>query len=261
MRKNCFNYLVVVGCLILLSGCVQTFQYDHKTGKMTEAPSNSVVIVKNFADERAVVMNNTNDVWVGGIPLLPFGWGDFAQPENGSYFLGLSSYDFEPGIDFAKAAEKSLKESGLFKKVFYADTFTDYQNARYVFTGLIYSTNYSEKIITYGISVFSPALWVLGLPDGVTGNELKIRFLLKDSKTGKIVWSYLFDEKTTAAQWFYLWNRNFDGYSEMMFKAMSDAIKNLYQYMDNNKSSFSSIEHSGMHRVVSTNKNNLIWHG
>ncbi|HJO92163.1 MAG TPA: hypothetical protein QF753_02075 [Victivallales bacterium] len=226
------KYLILIGtvcCMLMLSGCVETFNYTGNLKKIVPAPYNSVVVVKNFIDERPIVLND-NLVWTGCIPLMPFGWGDFAHPEDGSYLIGTSSFDFKPTIDLAQAAETSLKKSGMFKHVYYADKYTDFKNADYIFTGIIYSTNYGEKVLTYGTSIASPVLWAIGLPDGVTNNELKIRFLVKDAKTDKILWSYLVDERDSGVQWIY-WNDSFKGYPSMMHNAMKKALNNLNQFI------------------------------
>jgi hypothetical protein len=240
MKRACLVFLGAACVMLMLSGCVETFNYSSNMKKISLKPCNSVVVVKSFIDERPIVLNDMNALWAGVIPLFPFGWGDFAHPENGSYLIGTSSFDFKPTTELAQAAETSLTHSGLFKNVYYAGKYTDFKSAKYIFTGIIYSTNYGEKILTYCISALSPALWVIGLPDSVTNNELKIRFILKNAKTDKIVWSYLVDQKTSSVQWIYRTD-NFQGYSTMMNKSMKEALNNLEQYINSNPDNLGSI--------------------
>ena len=226
----------VLAVLLSLTGCISTYDSDMNIKKISNTPKKAVVAVNNFQDERQTILSDKDSVWAAGIPFMPFGWGTFYHPEKGSYFLGTSSFDFHPDVDFAKSAECALNKSGLFTSAYYADKYTGTKTADYIFTGNIYSTMYKEKLITYGVSVLSPALWALGLPNGTTQNGVKIRFILKDAKTDKIVWSYMVGKNEGSIQWIYLWDRNFQDYSNVMSDVLSEALQNLSAFMNNNSS-------------------------
>ena len=247
MKKNgsCLYKSIIIGVIsavTLLSGCVETFNYkvDSESAKIKATPFSSSIVVKNFADERTIMANDTNNTWLAALPLVPLGWGNFSRPEKGLYFFGTTSLNFKPSIDLAKATADSMKHSGLFENVYYADEFTNFKNANYILTGIIYSTNYNEKIISYGLSVGSPILWILGLPSGTTTNQLKLRFLLKNAKTDKIVWSYMMNKEANTTQWIYSSGAEFKNYVPITKKGVNEALRNLSKFMNSNPDMFTS---------------------
>jgi hypothetical protein len=84
-----------------------------------------------------------------------------AGEESGARHIDSAAWQFRPAEDFARAAAADLQASGLFKEAYFAERPSD---AYLVVTGNIRSTNYSG-------SVYSPLLWLFGLPAASVENN------------------------------------------------------------------------------------------
>ena len=118
---------------------------------------------------------------------MPFGWGEYDRPDAARMFNTINEFEFNPAEDLAKAAATSLKKSGLFQDAFF--TFGgEKDKAQLSLDGEIQSTEYTGSLWTYGLSVFGPDLWLIGLPAGRSHNRLTLCLRLRDVQSGQVVW-------------------------------------------------------------------------
>jgi hypothetical protein len=128
--------------------------------------------------------------------------------------------------DLAKAAVRSFEVSGLFDRVYF--TFGgEAENADLVLQGVARRTQYHGKIISYGLSVWGPALWFIGLPAGTSTNRLEIALSLTNQER-KEVWSYTFsgDESITQGL-YYNWGNDALNFAALMETGMNRALRDL----------------------------------
>jgi hypothetical protein len=228
--KNSLIFLSVVLISASLSGCMGTFKYKVPPNTPTSAIQYDYnVAVEPFKDERPKI--GSNKMFFSWIPGVPFGWGYYNIPEDGKAYLSIQSFKFYPTAELAKAAEKSLKYSGIFKKIYFAQGYIS-KKPDYIFTGIIKSTLYKEKIFTYCFSFLGSLFWLVGAPDGWTENQLKIQFILKSVKENKIIWTYTVKKSKDRVTWFYYQGQDVKNYVPVMQKCMQEAIANLEVFMD-----------------------------
>ncbi len=166
------------------------------------------------------------------IPFMPFGYVEKEQPELSEDFVSLERFHFDVQNDLAAAAFASLKSSNLFSEVKRANTAAQAADADYIWRGSVTSTFYRGRIFTYGISVFSPILWVVGIPDGSSTNELGVKFELVDRASGNVVWEYNYLNSDYLNHWLYARvGKDASLYPQLMKQAMNGALYDLSKKM------------------------------
>ena len=170
------------------------------------------IVVLPFEDARPNENHNLYGLYV--IPLMPFGWQTLNTPEGIQMHTTSGMWlNYKPTEDFPKALAEDLRSTG-----FFTDAFFDYrrENSDYAVEGKILSTKYIGRLITYGLSVYGPDLWLIGFPAAWTENDLSLDLRLVDSKTGKALFSqtYTADPQKTLS-WIYAIRNDFN-YAEML---------------------------------------------
>ena len=215
--------LVVVGCN---TQAKWTYPLDP-TGLYRSGVSGSrlEVAVLPFQESRPVV-NRSATFLLYLIPLVPYGWVTYERPEAARMFNTIGSYEFQLDEDLAKAAVRSLDVSGLFDRVYF--TFGgEAENADLVLQGVARRTQYHGKIISYGLSVWGPMLWFIGLPAGTSTNRFEITLSLTNHQREE-VWSYTFsgDESITQGL-YYNWGNDALNFAALMETGMNRALQDL----------------------------------
>lgn len=231
MKHTCLRLALGLSVCLTIAGCGSTarFTYPDKMNALvniSQTPLNpQKVAVLPFEDFR----NDENLVATMSlyyVPLSPFGYTECERPETGSRFVSISDFSFNPSEDLAKAAALSLKRSNLFSDAYF--TFGgDRNNADLTLEGQIVSTYYKGRLLSYGCSIYSCYLWVLGAPSGTSLNRLTLRLALKD-KTGRTLWERQVEGEDYITQWIYA-RRGQDVklYAPLMRQAMNDAINDM----------------------------------
>jgi hypothetical protein len=166
------------------------------------------------------------------IPFMPFGYVEKEQPELSEDFVSMERFHFDVQNDLAAAAFASLKSSNLFSEVKRANNAAQAADADYIWRGSVTSTFYRGRIFTYGISVFSPILWVVGIPDGSSTNELGVKFELVDRASGNVVWEYNYLNSDYLNHWLYARvGKDTSLYPQLMKQAMNGALYDLSKKM------------------------------
>ena len=138
MRKTNMFIGVLILCFVF-NGCASQrgWRYSAESKVIREPLVNKTVAVPPFKDARPD--ENNNAIMMYMIPLVPFGWCDYSNPEGGGMKLNSSPlWLFKPSEDLAKAAAEELEASGLFKEAFFTQRATE---GDLVFSGIINSTH------------------------------------------------------------------------------------------------------------------------
>ncbi len=222
-NKQRVCYCLVCICVLLTTGCAsrKTWVYRSEPESISPAVIDKSVAVPPFSDQR--LNENSNMAAMYLIPLMPFGWQTYNTPEGGQIHMNSGIWFWKPNEDIAKAAAEELNASHIFKEAFF--TFRE-SDAPLILKGTIKSTKYNGKVLTYGLSVYGPCLWLVGLPGTVINNELMLSFKLVDKTKNTVLWEKEYQEKTDHWSWIYYMQSDFE-YPALLKKIMTNVINDI----------------------------------
>lgn len=209
MRKSLYTIFSLVIFLVLISGCASQRSWVYRPNIYCQGPTicSKTAVVLPFIDERKNI--NKNRIALNLIPLMPFGWADYNIPEGQQMHLCSGIWmNYKPTEDFAKALAQELENAHVF-----SDTYFDFRkrDSDIVIKGEILSTKYKEKMITYGLSVYGPLLWLIGLPSGTASNELSLRLTCLDENSNRILFSREYSApRYSKVSWIYAVKNDFN---------------------------------------------------
>lgn len=224
--------------LLLIAGCTNIATFDDSATprpmvRFPAAPEAKSVTVLPFLDRRGgrnFEQSGSGSLYLGLLPLLPFGYVNTPYPESNDDFVSIGRFHFAPVQDLATASALSLKASNLFSRVEEARSPMEAETD-YIWQGTVTRTDYSGAMLSYGITYFaSPVLWVLGAPEGVSTNRLGVVFALSNRKTGEVVWRYAFEGEESLVHWIYARvGKDVSLFPGLMRRAMNEALVNLHE--------------------------------
>lgn len=224
--------IVLVSLTALVTGCGTTAKFvypadGHNLVRFSAGPTyQRRVAVTPFEDMRGD-RNVASTYFLYLIPLMPFGYGEYERPDAARMFNTINEFDFDASEDLAKAAAFSLKKSGLFTDAFFTYG-GDKDKADLLLEGEMLSTTYRGTLWTYGLSVYGPLLWFLGLPAGTSNNDLKLWLKVTDLTTGNRVWEKNYEVNHKIVQGlYYRFGHDVKGYSYLMQEIMNDVINDI----------------------------------
>jgi hypothetical protein len=202
----------------------QLVRFSERTpGKLTAA-------VTPFEDERGN-HNVESKILLYLIPLMPYGETYLERPDAARVFHSVTEFHFNASEDLAKAAATSLRRSGLFKEAYFSYG-GDLDKADVIFRGAVKSTTYKGKVFSYGLSVWGPALWVIGLPSGVSTNYLSFTLAAYRRAERTPFWEYAFDQTRRQVHGLYYYlGHDVRGYASLMETAMNAALTDFVQQL------------------------------
>jgi len=246
--KSLSLFAAALATALLVTGCANSslFNYNASNGAMhafAERGSGTASIsVLPFKDQRNMgtglsytttqgdtyPQGDNGSLWLGMIPLMPFGFVHRQYPEKTTNFVTLNHFKFSPKNDLAKGAALSLEASRLFSKVVPVNTI-EQAETDYIWTGTVTNSQYSGSCLSYCVTyLVSPVFWILGLPSGVSQNELWLEFNLIERATGNTVWSYNFKGHDSKIHWIYSRpGQDASMYASLMKLGMNMALSNL----------------------------------
>jgi hypothetical protein len=228
MRK----IISIILAVAFIGGCAYPakFAYPPNEGilaRVSEDPKYGFRVAVLPFEEMRGDRNSTKTFWICFLPLAPFGSVHYERPETARLFNGVSAFEFDVSRDLAQAAAESLKESGLFSQVHFAQG-GEKEHADLILSGRVKSTRYRGRTYTYCVSAAAPALWVLGLPVGDSTDELEFTLTLEDRGTGKRIWECRSRSSKRITQGlYYRWGDDVKGYAELMERAMNEVVEKL----------------------------------
>jgi hypothetical protein len=217
---------------MLGTGCGTTakFVYPADGRDLTVFPDGPTyqkkVAVVPFEDMRGNE-NSSGTMYLYLIPGMPFSWVTYERPDAARMFVSIAEFEFDASEDLAKAAAYSFRKSGLFEDAFF--TFGgDKEKADWILEGEMISTNYQGNLWTYGLSVYGPALWFLGLPAGTSYNEMVLTMRLSDVSTGILLWEQAYNRNSKIIQGlYYSMGHDIRGYADLYQDIMNDAVQEI----------------------------------
>jgi len=230
-----YKAILLCCAVIFLGGCESagSWRYDTKSNSMHEgrvAPANVALAVLPFEDMRS--NDNTNATLLYMIPLMPYGYSEYNRIEGGNGFLTHGSYQIRPREDLANSLVDELKHNNVARDIFFTQRATE-PNVDYYLQGYVQEFRYNGKIFSYGLSVYGPLLWFIGLPAGSANNTLSVDLEMKDARTGEVVWRgrSFSSNRSLISGLYYNWGKEFDAYPEMMAEAISIWIADLNNFL------------------------------
>lgn len=223
--KRCLVVLAVLVCGCgLFAGCSQQCAWTYSEEPPVESNPiyDKVVAVPPLADRR-VQNSNADNIAIGYIPLVPYGWQDYNTPEAAGGHVTSGLWIFKPTEDFAKAIANELRNSGIFKDVYFTYKPSD---SDLVLRGDIKSTHFRGQHYTACLSVAAPVLWLIGVPFGSATNELELDLRLVNTTTRQVLWKYSGKREKTMTSWIYSINSDFY-YNQLLKEMMRDALNSL----------------------------------
>lgn len=223
---------LAIGC-----GSAGAWRYQPSTAEVRQPLAPSRVAVLPFEDRRPE--GNLNLFLLYLIPVNPIGPFSYNQIEGGSTFLTHGSYQIRPGEDLAKAVVSELHAAQVFEEVFYTERERE-PDVDFLLRGYVDDLRYEGKIISYGLSVYGPILWFLGLPAGHAKNSIKVGLELARFGEATPIWRSNPDrsETTVTTGLYYNWGNEFNGYPTMMHAIASHWAKEISSFVGRNPSEF-----------------------
>lgn len=224
MRK----YLVILSVILsvlFLTSCASQKSWVYKPNdyvwKKTTASKKAVVLP--FSDQRENM--NKNHIFLYMIPLVPWGSADYHIPEGVQVHLNSGLWiNYEPKEDFSKALAEELRSTGLFEEAHF-----DFRkgDADYTIRGKILKTDYEGKLFSYGLSIYGPLLWLIGLPATTTTNELSVKISCTDNKSEEVLFAKTYTaDPISHVSWIYCLHEDFV-YSEMLKEVFQEFSNDL----------------------------------
>lgn len=204
----------VIVSMLLSTGCQsqKAWVYAPNQFQDKQALSSKKAIVQQFEDLRE--NDNSNYIGFYVVPLFPFGWQDFKVPEGSSgHVFSHLWINYKPTEDFPKALASELQNARVFKEAHFDFGRGD---AEVIVSGKILNTDYSGKLITYGLSVYGPVLWLIGLPAGTVSNDPSVEIHCIDANSNRQLFAKTYTVPTYSRWgWIYSMPNDFN-YPDML---------------------------------------------
>ena len=219
-------WLAAVGSLclsLLITGCA-TWRWSYSPEPpVHRAPllSNTVTVVP-FADERPAEM--FDNAWLWLVPLVLY---NSAHADKVEESLPEKYSQFNPLEDIPKAVAGEVNNKGFFKAVIFS---AKGDESELVLKGRLTSTTYAETRFSYGLSVYSYLLYLLGLPIATTKNELAFKLQIEEPQSQSLLWEsgiYKSDERGLRGA--YYGSRSGLWFDEMLKELMPKILADLEQ--------------------------------
>jgi hypothetical protein len=211
VRRSLCAFLILATAL--LAGACSTqraFTYPLSPIAVVNADPPDVRIAVLPANDLRGSSNNWATYLMYMIPLMPFGWVNYERPEAASMFNTIREFDANLTEDIPKAIAQHLQRAGYARDVFF-DYGANAPSADYTLETDLRETRYEGKIYSYGLSVFGPLLWLIGLPAGSSHVTLTLDLRLKDA-AGQDVWTQVLHAREGRVQGLYYgWGRDMEG--------------------------------------------------
>lgn len=198
---------------------------DKVALEMKNAPLPLKVAITPLSDSRG--HDNTNYGPLHLIPLVPYATRHYDRPDAANRFISAAAYNFRPSEDFARAVADEMKQNRLFEEVFLTQREHE-PGVDLIVSGNITNTLYNGNIITYGLSVFGPWLWLTGLPVGTVQNTVSLTLEMDRTSDNAMVWSCEVNgDWGKTVGYYYNWASDFDGYPLILSQGLHSCMEKL----------------------------------
>jgi hypothetical protein len=230
MKRFVFIALTVLFSLSI-TGCAKkavfTYSPEEATGfALSSKPLPLTVAVMPFEDARG--KNNVNNQFVCVIPLMLYCSLSYDRPDTENRFLFVSAYTFHPAEDFASAVADELQQHRFFENVVFDRQGQQGQGTDLVVTGKIIETRYYGENASYGLSLWAPFLWYIGLPAGKVNNSISLAIEMRRASDGVVVWSHeVRGTRSEIVGAYYNWAADFEGFPLILREGLHQGMEKL----------------------------------
>src|SRR5436190_15087352 len=166
--------LGVTAVVLSLPACFTSYgKWTYPSGRYptTTSPraAKAFVLVEPLLDQRN--SENVSAMTWSYVPLWPLGWSHFDRPEATVHGPDTTEYVADPCLEVARSIVVELLRQHAVER---AELASDYQSGRgetHRLRGTLRAFTVEETRWTYGLSIYAPALWAIGLPMGVSWNK------------------------------------------------------------------------------------------
>lgn len=226
----------VLAAALLLSlaaiGCGTTAKWTYPPNEATRYTATEShpqrVAVKMGSDQRSSENSNMFAMYL--IPINPWGWMEYQRPEAARMYNTVVEYDMDMSKDPALAVAEEFKRSKLFPQAYF--TYGGDTDGAWVCEVTPVKFAYNGRVYSYGLSVFGPLLWFLGLPAGRSECDLEFHLSLKNA-SGKEVWfGSLSGSDVVRNGLYYNWGRDVSGFVTVFEREMQQVLPQIEAAVD-----------------------------
>lgn len=211
--------------MLLITGCKSQKAWVYAPNQFQDRQplSSKKAIVQPFADLRE--NDNSNKLGLYLTPLFPFGWTDLKVPEGEEWHVFSRLWiNYKPTEDFPKALASEVQNARIFKEAHFDFGRGD---ADIIVSGKILNTDYSGKILSYGLSAYGPVLWLIGLPAGTASNDLSLELFCIDASSNRQLFAKTYKVPTYSRWgWIYSMPNDFN-YPDMLKDIYKQFVSDL----------------------------------
>ncbi|MBL8693660.1 MAG: hypothetical protein JNJ88_06135 [Planctomycetes bacterium] len=186
-----------------LAGCsnIAVFRFEPSPRITGEAIVKEGVAIPPVRDSRGRDPLNHNLKNLALIPFIPFATSYADFPERAWFDASPNLNGFDPSEDLAEALRLEIEGQGLFRACRRVPT--GVHGERYELKLELQDCHISEGYLTYGVSLISPLLHLLGFPEGTLRCRVGARATLVDRRTAAAVWTREIVDQNTQITWIY----------------------------------------------------------
>jgi len=225
------SQLLLILSVLMTAGCANQKAWVYRANSYPPAPGSSGKKIAVLAYDDARENKNSNAVMMYMIPLMPVGWQDLSAPEGTQMHITSGMWlNYKPTEDYPKALAEDLRKTGVFADAYF--TFRK-EDSDYAVTGKILSTKYKGCVISYGLSVYGPLLWLIGFPAASTSNDLSVELTLTDTKIEKALLTKVYHATPRKdISWLYVMKDDFN-YAEMLAEVNKQFCLDIQPILNN----------------------------
>ena len=201
--------------IMLCAGCQFTPRftvgYDTTFQTLLSNPINGTLAVQDFKEARAPrVYSTAGKLFLTYVPLLPYVSMPFERLDESVEIQSRNIKLFGKGmtwvtgarqnvappfeeytypVSFARAIADDIRASGLFKDVVFVSE-KGSSGHRYLLTGKVLRSPYQWTATSYMLGAPGVLLWILPIPMSKVSAEVEVDLVLRDTRTGEIIWTY-----------------------------------------------------------------------
>ncbi|HEX5050898.1 MAG TPA: hypothetical protein VFZ65_03920 [Planctomycetota bacterium] len=179
-----------------------TYPSGRYTTTASPQPAPAFVLVEPLLDERG--HENVSSMTWSYVPVFPLGWNHFDRPEATVPGPDTTQYRVEPCLDLARSIVIELQRQHLVERAEFARDYQHGLGETHRLRGRLRAFSVDLTRWTYGLSVYAPVLWSLGLPQATSKNAFCVDLELVEVASQRVVWSAsLFDADSWVEGYYY----------------------------------------------------------
>ncbi len=199
--------IVAAALVLALPSCYTSVgKWTYPSGRYqttaSPQPVKAFVLVEPLLDQRGY--ENVSSMPWSYVPFFPLGWTHFDRPEATVHHEDTTQYTGEPCVDLARSIAIELQRQELVAQVKFAGDYHRGVGETHRLRGTLRAFSVAEQRWTYGLSIYAPAAWALGLPMGRSKNAFCADLELVEVHTDRVVWAAcVFDADDHIEGWYY----------------------------------------------------------